>query len=141
MIRYEIEKMLFENDIDVMELPKIWNQKYEEYLGVVPEKDSEGILQDVHWSGGMLGYFPSYALGSAIAAQLYHYMDKEMPLETYLEEGNLKPIQEFLKEHIHRFGESKTTQELLLETTGEAFNPDYYVEYLTKKYSDLYELN
>ena len=141
MIRYEIEKMIFEQDVDVMELPKIWNQKYEEYLGVIPSNDSEGILQDVHWSGGMLGYFPSYALGSAIAAQLYHHMDKEMPLETYLEEGNLKPIQDYLKEHIHRFGESKNTQELLLETTGETFKPDYYVEYLTKKYSDLYELN
>ena len=141
MIRYEIEKMIFENDVDVMELPKIWNQKYEEYLGILPPTDAEGILQDMHWSGGMLGYFPSYALGSAIAAQLYHHMNKEMPLETYLEEGNLKPIQEYLKEHIHRFGESKNTQELLMETTGEGFNPEYYVAYLANKYSALYELN
>ena len=141
MIRYELEKMIFENDVDVMKLPEIWNEKYEEYLGITPSTDAEGILQDIHWAGGMFGYFPSYALGSAIAAQLYHYMESVMPVETYLEEGNLAPIQEFLKEHIHKYGESKTTQELLIETTGEGFNPDYYIAYLTKKYRALYELD
>ena len=94
----------------------------------------------MHWSDGMLGYFPSYALGSAIAAQLFHYMESVMPIRTYLEEGNLVPIREFLKEHIHKYGMTKTTQEMLKETTGEGFNPDYYIEYLTKKYSELYEL-
>lgn len=140
MIRYEMEKMIFEQDVDVMELPKLWNQKYEEYLGITPENDTVGILQDIHWAGGKFGYFPSYALGSAIAAQLYHYMETVMPVKTYLEEGNLKPIQEFLKERIHKYGASKTTQELLKETTGEEFNPEYYIAYLTKKYSELYQI-
>lgn len=140
MIRYEIEKMIFAGDVDVSELPRIWNEKYEEYLGVTPDSDSKGILQDMHWSGGNFGYFPSYALGSAIAAQLFHYMEGVMPIKAYMEEGNLEPIREFLKDNIHKYGASKTTQELLQETTGETFNPDYYIAYLTKKYSELYEV-
>lgn len=140
MIRYEIEKMIFEGEVDIMELPKIWNEKYEEYLGVTPENDAEGILQDVHWSGGAFGYFPSYALGSAIAAQLFHYMEGIMPIHEYMEQGNLAPIHEFLKEHIHKYGGSKNTQELLLAATGEEFNPDYYINYLTEKFTKLYEL-
>ena len=140
MIRYEIEKMIFNGDVDVKDLPEIWNTKYEEYLGVRPETDTEGVLQDTHWSGGMFGYFPSYALGSAIAAQLFHYMEGVMPIKQYLEEGNLVPIREFLREHIHQYGAAKKTQEMILETTGEAFNPDYYIAYLTEKYRKLYEL-
>lgn len=140
MIRYEIEKMILEDKVSVEDLPRIWNQKYEEYLGITPENDTVGIFQDTHWAGGMIGYFPSYALGSAIAAQLFHYMQQTMPLKQYLQEGNMAPIREFLKEHIHKYGASKTTQELLKETTGETFNPEYYIEYLTKKYTELYEL-
>ena len=140
MIRYEIEKMIFNGDVDVKDLPKIWNEKYQEYLGVKPKTDTEGVLQDTHWSGGMFGYFPSYALGSAIAAQLFHYMEGVMPIKQYLEEGNLVPIREFLREHIHQYGAAKKTQEMIQETTGEAFNPDYYITYLTEKYRKLYEL-
>ena len=88
----------------------------------------------------MLGYFPSYALGSAIAAQLFHYMESIMSVKQYLAEGDLVPIREFLREHIHQYGMTKTTQEMLKETTGEEFNPDYYIEYLTNKYTELYEL-
>ena len=97
-------------------------------------------MQDVHWSGGMFGYFPSYALGSAIAAQLLHYMEGVMPVKEYLKEGNLVSIREFLREHIHQYGGAKKTQELLQETVGEKFNPKYYIEYLTEKYTKLYEL-
>ncbi len=140
MIRYEIEKMIFNGDVEVKDLPTIWNQKYEEYLGVKPANDAEGVLQDIHWAGGMFGYFPSYALGSAIAAQLFHYMESVMPIKEYLREGNLVPIREFLREHIHQYGASKKTQELLKDTTGEGFNPNYYISYLTEKYSNLYEL-
>lgn len=140
MIRYEIEKLIFEGMVSVSELPALWNQKYQEYLGVVPATDTEGILQDMHWSGGDFGYFPSYALGSAIAAQIFHHLNTVMPLEHYLEEGNLTPIQDYLQAHIHRFGESKNTLELLQDMTGETFNPDYYISYLIEKYTTLYEL-
>lgn len=140
MIRYEIEKMYFDGKVEVKDLARVWNEKYEEYLGITPENDAVGVLQDMHWAGGMLGYFPSYALGSAIAAQLYHYMESIMPVKQYLAEGDLVPIREFLREHIHQYGMTKTTQEMLKETTGEEFNPDYYIEYLTNKYTELYEL-
>lgn len=140
MIRYEIEKMIFEGTITAAELPAVWNQKYQEYLGVFPSTDTEGILQDMHWAVGSFGYFPSYALGSAIAAQIFHHLKTVMPLERYLEEGNLKPIQTYLNQHIHRFGKAKNTQELLQDMTKEPFNPDYYISYLTDKYTALYHL-
>lgn len=134
LIRYEIEKMIFEENIDIDRLPEIWNKKYEEYLGVTPEKDSEGILQDIHWAGGSFGYFPSYALGNAIAAQIHAHLKKVMPLETYLEQGNFQPINEYLKDHVHRFGKTKTTNEILTDMMGEAFNPQYYIDYLKEKF-------
>ena len=140
MVRYEIEKMIFNGEVNVKDLPGIWNEKYEEYLGITPENDADGILQDIHWSGGSFGYFPSYAIGSAIAAQLFAYMERIMPIHEYLKEGNLVPIREFLKEHIHQYGGAKNTQELLKAAVGEEFNPDYYIEYLTKKFTKLYEL-
>ena len=140
MIRYEIEKMIFAGEVEVKDLPAVWNQKYEEYLGVTPLSDAEGVLQDIHWAGGMFGYFPSYALGSAIAAQLFHHMESIMPMKQYLEEGNLAPIREYLREHIHQYGGAKKTQQILMDTTGEGFNPDYYIAYLTEKFTKLYEL-
>ena len=140
MIRYEIEKAVFAGNVTANDLPALWNEKYKEYLGIVPGNDTEGILQDMHWSGGSFGYFPSYAIGSAIAAQIYHHLEGIMPVKTYLKEGHLAPIREYLKEHIHRFGRCKNTQELLMDMTGEGFNPDYYIQYLTDKYTKLYEL-
>ena len=139
LIRYEIEKMIFEKDMDVDKLPEIWNKKYEEYLGVTPEKDSEGILQDIHWACGNFGYFPSYALGTAIAAQIYAHLKHVMPLDDYLRAGNFQPINEYLKEHIHCFGKTKTTNEILQDMMGEDFNPQYYVDYLKEKYEELYK--
>lgn len=138
LIRYEIEKMIFNDEVSIEELPKVWNQKYEEYLGITPENDSQGILQDVHWSGGDFGYFPSYALGSAVAAQIYYHMKKVLPFEECLEQGKLEPIREYLKEHIHRFGKSKNTNEILKDMMGEEFNPQYYITYLKEKYTRLY---
>lgn len=140
MIRYEIEREIFQGTVSVDELPALWNQKYEEYLGICPKNDSEGILQDSHWSFGGFGYFPSYAIGSAIAAQLMHTMKKEMDIDRLLQTGNLEPIHQFLQEHIHQYGGTKTVNEFLLDTTGEGFEPNYYIEYLTQKYSCLYNI-
>ncbi|WP_418463121.1 carboxypeptidase M32 [Frisingicoccus sp.] len=139
LIRYEIEKMIFEKDVDVDKLPKIWAEKYKEYLGITPEKNSEGILQDIHWACGDFGYFPSYALGTAIAAQIYAHLKQVMPLDDYLEAGNFQPINEYLKEHVHCFGKTKTTNEILHDMMGEDFNPQYYVDYLKEKYGNLYK--
>ncbi len=138
MLRYEIERKLFSNEIEVDDLPKIWNEKMEEYLGIVPETDADGVLQDVHWSAGLFGYFPTYALGTAYAAQFYHQMRKEIDVDKAVSENNIKEINEWLKEKIHQFGGSKTPKELLLDVTNEEFNPQYYVDYLIEKYTKLY---
>lgn len=140
LIRYEIEKMLIEEDLDVKKLPEIWVDKYEEYLGIRPENAAEGVLQDIHWSQGSFGYFPSYALGSAFAAQIYCHMKKTMDFEGLLEAGNVDAIREYLKEHIHQFGKIKTSRQLLKDVTGEDFDPQYYIKYLKEKYSKLYHL-
>lgn len=140
IIRYEIEKMIFADEITVDELPEVWNKKYKDYLGIEPQNDGEGILQDIHWSGGSFGYFPSYAIGSAIAAQIFYHMSSIMPFNDYLESGSLTPIREYLNNHIHKYGKTKNTNELLMGMMNEEFNADYYVKYLTDKYTKLYEL-
>lgn len=141
MIRYEIEKMLIEDDLDVSQLPKLWADKYKEYLGVRPKDVSEGVLQDIHWSQGAFGYFPSYALGSAFGAQLYAYMRQKMDFEQLLQEGNLTVIREFLRENIHKYGKLKTSRQILKDVTGEDFNPQYYIDYLIDKYSKIYGIS
>lgn len=140
LVRYELEKQLIEEDLDVKELPELWADKYEEYLGVWPKDVSEGVLQDIHWSQGSFGYFPSYALGSAFGAQMLAHMKREMDFDSLLQQGDIGTIREYLREHIHRFGKIKTSRQLLLEMTGEDFNPRYYLDYLREKYLNLYKI-
>ncbi|KFZ26364.1 MAG: putative metalloprotease YpwA [Candidatus Izimaplasma bacterium HR2] len=138
MVRYEIERMIMNNEVTVDELPKLWNDKMVEYLGIEPKDFAEGVLQDVHWSAGLIGYFPTYALGSAYSAQFYYTMIKEIDVEALVKGNNIKVINEWLKEKIHNFGSSRTPKELLFDVTGEDFNPKYYIKYLKEKYSKLY---
>ncbi|OQX93668.1 MAG: hypothetical protein B6I17_01845 [Tenericutes bacterium 4572_104] len=138
MLRYEIERKLMSGEITVDDLPTIWNDLIEEYLGIRPKNDSEGVLQDVHWSGGMFGYFPTYALGSAYAAQFYYAMKKDLDIPKIVRNNELDKINKWLKEKIHQFGSSKSPKELLLEVTKEEFNPKYYIQYLKEKYTELY---
>jgi len=139
MIRYEVEKGILSGDYLIKDLPKIWNQKMQEYLGIVPENDSEGVLQDVHWSCGLIGYFPSYALGNVYSIQILREMKKEINIEGALERGELKDIKKWLEKRIHRYGKSKTPRELMILITGEDLNPDYYIEYLKEKYEKIYD--
>lgn len=142
IIRYEIEKGLFNGEIEVEDLPQIWNDKYEEYLGVRPENDANGVLQDVHWAGGSFGYFPSYALGYMYAAQFKNAMQKDLPnYDQLLEEGNLQPIREWLTENIHQYGAMKKPLQILKDVTGEGLNAQYLVDYLYDKYNKVYSLN
>ena len=141
MVRYEIEKAIVERKITTENLPEIWREKMLEYVGVAPEKDSEGVMQDVHWAGGLVGYFPSYALGSAYAAQIFNTMKKEIDVDKILESGELYKIKEWLGKKIHRFGRFKETEEIIKEVTGEGLNPKYYIEYLKEKYSKIYDLD
>ena len=141
MIRYEIEKGIINGELSIDELPEIWNKKMEEYLGVVPSNDSEGVLQDVHWACGLIGYFPSYALGNVYAAQLYHKMKEDMDVDVLLEAGKLDRIKGWLRDRIHIYGKLRETNELIKEITGEELEPKYYIEYLKEKYSKIYNLD
>lgn len=142
MVRYEIEKALLNDEIEVKDLPQIWNDKYEEYLGIRPENDAVGVLQDVHWAGGDFGYFPSYALGYMYAAQFKATMLKDIPnYDELLEKGNIKPIREWLTKHIHQYGKCKKPLEILTDATGEGLNVQYLIDYLEDKYRKIYDLN
>lgn len=138
LVRYEIEKGLFDSSIDVAELEDVWNSKYEEYLGLKVPEASKGILQDVHWSGGNFGYFPTYALGSGYAAQFMQAMRRDLDVESCLSSNNIQAIKDWLREHIHQYGGVYSPQEQIRIATGEPFNPQYYVDYLKEKYSELY---
>lgn len=138
MVRYEIEKGILSGEYLIKDLPKIWNEKMNEYLGVIPSTDSEGVLQDVHWSCGLIGYFPSYALGNVYSLQILNAMKKDINIEGALERGELKKIKEWLGEKIHRYGKLKTPKEIIISVTGEELNPEYYIEYLKEKYKNIY---
>ncbi len=140
LIRYEIEKAIFDDSIDLKDLPKIWNQKYKEYLGLDVRNDYEGILQDIHWSQASFGYFPTYALGSAIGAQLIDKMEKEMDVDALLEKGKYALVQKWLKEKIQKYGALYTYDDLLKLATGKKFSPDHYIRYLKNKYRKLYKI-
>ncbi|HET7581093.1 MAG TPA: carboxypeptidase M32 [Bacillales bacterium] len=141
MIRYEIEKALIAGDVEVKDLPHIWNEKMEEYLGVVPPSDTLGVLQDVHWSQGSFGYFPSYSLGNLYAAQIRNTIKKEMPdFYSNIENGEFMKIRNWLKENIHQYGKLYTPEELIQKVTGEALNARYLVDYLEEKFAEIYRL-
>ena len=139
-IRYEMEKLMISGDAKVEELPALWNRMYKEYLGVTVPNDREGILQDVHWSGGMIGYFPSYALGSAYGVQMLSAMEKDFDPWADVEKADLSRITAWLGEKIHRHGRMLTPPQLLQNAIGGPFDPECYVRYLTKKFSELYRL-
>ena len=138
MVRYELEKALFDGSLEVKDLPAAWRAKYKKYLGVDVPGDREGVLQDVHWAGGSFGYFPTYALGSAYAAQMVHAMKEDLDWDQAVSASTLKGVASWLKKKVHRYGASKEPKDILYLATGEGFNPDYYVEYLLDKYSKLY---
>lgn len=140
LVRYEIEKEIFSSDINVSDLPKLWNDKYQQYLGITPDNDANGILQDVHWAAGLFGYFPTYALGSAYASQFFYYMNKEFDVNEHIQENNLKPILSYLTKHIHQHGCLKVANELVRDMCAEQLNSDYYINYLENKFSNIYSL-
>ena len=140
MIRYELEKRVVGGTLEVKDLPAEWNRLYKEYLGVDVPDDKHGVLQDSHWSGGGIGYFPSYALGSAYGAHLLHKMKESVDVEKCLREGDFAPINEWNCEHIWKYGRLKNPGDLLREALGEEFDPTYYTNYLEEKYSKIYGL-
>ncbi len=138
MVRYELEKALINDEIEVKDLPHLWNEKMNDYLGIKPSNDKDGVLQDIHWAGGDFGYFPSYALGYMYAAQFHNTLTKEMDLEQVISNSDFIQIREWLTEKIHQYGKMKKPLDILEAVTNEKLNPDHLVNYLTKKYSDIY---
>lgn len=139
MVRYEIEKMLFEGSLEVKDIPETWNRLYKEYLGVDVPDDTHGCLQDSHWSGGAFGYFPSYALGSAYGAQMVRCMEQEIDVWVNVAAGDLTEITGWLKEKIHKYGSLMDPVDVVKNACG-TFDPSAYVEYLKEKYTELYQL-
>ncbi|NHN42432.1 carboxypeptidase M32 [Halorubellus sp. JP-L1] len=141
VVRFEIERDLISGDLDVEDVPEAWNDKYEQYLGIRPETDAEGCLQDIHWSHGSFGYFSTYSLGSVLAAQLYAAAEDDLDdLDAKLREGEFDPLMEWLNEHVHRHGKRYETDDLVEHATGEPYTADYFLDYVTEKYEDLYDL-
>lgn len=140
MVRYEIEKAIFEGALEIEDLPEAWNRLMKEYLGVEPDHHGEGVLQDVHWSAGLIGYFPSYALGNAYASQLLHFMKQEVDVDRALRSLDFGEILEWLTLHVHRHGKRLKPEQIIEAATGTAFDPQFYVRDLKIKYETRYGL-
>ena len=140
MVRYELEKRMFDGEITASDLPSEWDRLYREYLGIEVPDDRRGVLQDMHWSGGLIGYFPSYALGSAYGAQFLAKMRETVDVEACVEAGDFGPVNDWNREHIWKHGRLFSPSELLERVLGAPFDPGYYVDYLKKKYSSVYRL-
>ncbi len=138
-LRFELETALVAGDIEVKELPELWNHKMEKYLGLTPPNDALGVLQDVHWSAAFFGYFPTYALGNLLSLQFDRCLRKALPdCDEYVARGEFAPILNWLRENIHVHGAKFTLAELVQRVTGETINPQAYIEYLQRKYGELY---
>ena len=135
ILRYEIEKAIFRDNVDVNDLPALWNQKMQEYLGITPKNDTEGILQDVHWSGGSFGYFPSYLLGNVYDGMLREQVEKELgSIDTILAEGRILEITKWLNEKIHKYGSIRLPKDTLMEVCGREVTAQPLIKYFKEKY-------
>ncbi|WP_049968024.1 carboxypeptidase M32 [Haloferax prahovense] len=141
VIRFELERELIAGDLAVEDVPEAWNDKYEEYLGIRPDTDSEGCLQDIHWAYGNFGYFPTYSLGSIMAAQLFAAAEEDIDdLDGKLADGEFGDLREWLRENVHQHGRRYETNDLVKRATGEDFAADDFLGYVESKYGSLYDL-
>jgi carboxypeptidase Taq len=141
MLRLELEIGLVEGSITVKDLPGIWNAKMKEYLGVTPPDDAKGVLQDIHWSYGAIGYFSTYALGNLVSAQLWEKINKDIGnLDDQIRKGDFSELLAWLRKNIHQHGQKYEPQTLVEKVTGSRISAQPYVRYLTKKYSEIYNL-
>ena len=140
LIRFEIEKGLIEGSLEVEDLDKIWNEKYKAYLGLDVPDDKNGILQDIHWAHGSMGYFPTYSLGSFYAAQFFAQALKDIPdLKNQIEKGNTSNLLQWLRKNIHQHGMTYNADELCQNITGEQLNLKYFMDYIKEKYAFVYK--
>ncbi|HQX18190.1 MAG TPA: carboxypeptidase M32, partial [Anaerolineales bacterium] len=141
MLRLDLEIAMVENKVELKHLPEIWNTKMREYLGVTPPNDAQGVLQDIHWSAGLIGYFSTYALGNLVSAQLWEKINKDLRnLDDQFRAGKFDALLGWLRENIHQYGHKYDPQDLVQRVTGSTITPEPYIRYLTKKYSEIYSL-
>ena len=141
ILRFELENALINDDIKVSELPFLWNEKMKEMFDIVPATDREGVLQDMHWSGGNFGYFPTYAIGTIYASQLFKKLMEEIPMiYDDIEKGEFRNILGWLREHVHRYGRLLTADQIVTNACGEGLNAEVFVKYLKDKYYQLYDV-
>ena len=141
MLRFELENEMLEGKVKVADLPEAWNAKMETYLGIVPPDDAQGVLQDVHWSGGMLGYFPTYSLGNLISVQFFDKATADIPsLVDQIAAGQFGELLSWLRDNVHQHGRKYTPAELVKRVTGDELTAANYVAYIKAKFSDIYGL-
>ncbi|KAG0272335.1 hypothetical protein BGZ95_011915 [Linnemannia exigua] len=142
ILRYEIEKALIEGDIQVADVPTLWNAKMKEYLGLEVTEDRLGCLQDIHWSFGMIGYFPTYSLGSIYAVQIFTHAKENIPnLDEHLAKGEFDVLLKWLNKNVHEQGSLRESgDDLVFDLTGKHLDSSLYVKYLTDKYTAIYDL-
>lgn len=141
IMRFELEKALMKGDLSVDDAPLAWEDKMEEYVGVKPDNVSEGVLQDVHWSHGSFGYFPTYTLGNLIAPQLHDSAQNELgELDELLRKGDITPTREWLGKNVHWYGDMLTPTEILEGVTGQPLNPTFFANYMKEKFGSIYNL-
>jgi carboxypeptidase Taq len=139
LIRFELERALLDDDLRVAELPAAWNEKYRHYLGISPSNDSEGVLQDIHWSAGLVGYFPTYSLGNLYAAQFFAKADQDLGgLAQQFARGEFGPLREWLRREIHEVGSCYTAPELIERVTGHPLSHEPLMDHLYHKFGELY---
>lgn len=142
LLRFELETDLLEGRLSIKDAPSAWNEKMQAYLGLTPPTDTLGILQDVHWSGGMIGYFPTYTLGNVVSVQLFDKADADLGgrIADQVRDGEFAPLLGWLREHVHQYGRKYPPRELLERATGRGIDPKPYLAYLRRKFGDLYGL-
>lgn len=141
LLRFELETALLTGQLAVQDLPDAWDAKMQEYLGITPHTDAVGCLQDVHWSAGLIGYFPTYSVGNLLSAQLWARINEAIPeLNEQMAQGHFGELLDWLRENVHSFGSKYLPKELILRATGEPLTARYYVDYLSAKYGDIYSL-
>jgi carboxypeptidase Taq len=138
-LRFEIEAKLIDGSLSVADVPRTWNEMMDELLGIVPKDDADGALQDIHWSGGAFGYFPTYAVGNILSVQIYRAaLDAHPEIENEMEQGRFETLHGWLRDNIYRYGRRYDPDDLVTRATGRTLDPEPYLEYLETKYGELY---
>jgi carboxypeptidase Taq len=141
ILRFEIEQDLVSGKLAVKDVRDAWNSRFEQFFGMTPPNDAQGVLQDVHWSAGLVGYFPTYALGNLLSVQYYNQALKAHPnIPNEIAQGKFDTLLKWLNTNIHQYGRKFTTEELTQRVTGETIQSDDYMAYLKNKYTEVYQL-